>query len=347
MYAVGFAGFILSIPVFFDVTFVILIPIGVALMKKLNKGIGYIVGAISIGAGIAHTLVPPTPNPLVAPEYFGFDLGIMIAAGLLFGIPMMLISVTIHGLLMKKGLWNAETDENGNGLNVDELELPEKLPSFGVSLLPIIIPIILILLNTIVGAVSDTTPAWIAFLGQKTTSMLCGTLVAMIIAMKTMGLKKAEDSAARSLHSAGMVFLITGAGGSFSAVITAAGVSDAIKNLVSGISGNTALILFIAWFLGMAFRQITGSGTVASLTTFAIMQSVTAAIACHPVFLALACLDGALFGATVNDSGFWIVSNMAGLNFSGGLKTYTLGQAIASVVGIILIIVVGCISCLF
>ena len=133
--------------------------------------------------------------------------------------------------------------------------------------------------------------------------------------------------------------LITGAGGSFSAVITAAGVSDAIKNLVSGISGNTALILFIAWFLGMAFRQITGSGTVASLTTFAIMQSVTAAIACHPVFLALACLDGALFGATVN--------NMAGLNFSGGLKTYTLGQAIASVVGIILIIVVGCISCLF
>lgn len=102
MYAVGFAGFILSIPVFFDVTFVILIPIGVALMKKLNKGIGYIVGAISIGAGIAHTLVPPTPNPLVAPEYFGFDLGVMIAAGLLFGIPMMIISVTIHGMLMKK-----------------------------------------------------------------------------------------------------------------------------------------------------------------------------------------------------------------------------------------------------
>ena len=258
----------------------------------------------------------------------------------------MIISVTIHGMLMKIGLWYAETDENGNGLNVDELELPEKLPSFGVSLLPIIIPIVLILLNTIVGAVGST-PAWLTFLGQKTTSMLCGTLVAMIIAMKTMGLKKAEASAANALHSAGMVFLITGAGGSFSAVITAAGVSDAIKNLVSGISGNTALILFIAWFLGMAFRQITGSGTVASLTTFAIMQSVTATIACHPVFLALACLDGALFGATVNDSGFWIVSNMAGLNLSGGVKTYTLGQAIASVVGIILIIVVGCISCLF
>ena len=346
MYAVGFAGFVLSIPVFFDVTFVILIPIGVALMKKLNKGIGYIVGAISIGAGVAHTLVPPTPNPLVAPEYFGFDLGVMIAAGILFGIPMMAISVTIHGMLMKRGLWNAEKDENGNGINVDEQELPEKLPGFFVSLLPILAPVILILLNTIVGAIG-TCPTWLTFLGQKTTSMLVGALIGMVISVKVLGLEKTEKVASESLKSAGMVFLITGAGGSFSSVISACGASDAIKGMVSSISSNVVLILLIGWFLGVAFRQITGSGTVASLTTFAIMQSVAATVAIHPVFIALACLDGALFGATVNDSGFWIVSNMAGLNFSGGVKTYTIGQAIASVVGIVLILVVGCISCLF
>ena len=347
MYAVGFAGFVLSIPVFFDVTFVILIPIGVALMKKLNKGIGYIVGAISIGAGVAHTLVPPTPNPLVAPEYFGFDLGIMIAAGLLFGIPMTLIAVTIHGKLMDRGLWNADKDENGNGLSVDELVLPEKLPGFFISLLPIIIPIIFILLNTVAGAVMDKTPAWIDFLGQKTTSMLLGTLAGMAISIKILGLKRTEEVATNALKSAGLVFLITGAGGSFSSVITASGVSEAIKNMVSNISNNIVLILLIGWILGLLFRQITGSGTVASLTTFAIMQSVAATVAIHPVFIALACLDGALFGATVNDSGFWIVSNMTGFNFTGGLKTYTLGQAIASVVGIILIIIVGLISCLF
>ena len=97
MYAVAFAAFILAIPVFFDVTFVILIPIGVALMKKINKGIGYIAGAISIGAAVAHTLVPPTPNPLAAPEYFDFDLGIMIAMGIILGSPIVLISVVIHG----------------------------------------------------------------------------------------------------------------------------------------------------------------------------------------------------------------------------------------------------------
>lgn len=158
-----------------------------------------------------------------------------------------------------------------------------------VSLLPILVPIVLILLNTIVGAMGSETPA----------------------------------------------------------IITASGVSDAIKNLVSNISGNVALILIIGWFLGMIFRQITGSGTVASLTTFAIMQSVAATVAIHPVFIALACLDGALFGGTVNDSGFWIVGNMTGLNLTGAAKTYTLGQAIASVTGIILIVVVGMISTIF
>lgn len=347
IYAVAFAGFVLSIPVFFDVTFVILIPIGVALMKKINKSLGYIVGAISIGAGVAHTLVPPTPNPLVAPEYFGFDLGVMIAAGILIGIPMVIIATFIHGKIMDRGFWNESKDENGLGLSVDELAIPEKTPGFFVSLLPIIVPVVLILINTVVGAVMDTTPAVISFLGQKTMSMLLGTIVAFVIAVKYMGLKGAEKSSTDSLKSAGIVFLITGAGGAFSAVITAAGVSDAIKDLVSGVSGNVIVVMLIGWILGLLFRQITGSGTVASLTTFSIMTSVAAVTAIHPVFIALACLDGALFGATVNDSGFWIVSNMCGFEFSGGAKTYTMGQAIASCVGIVIICIVGGISCLF
>ena len=240
-----------------------------------------------------------------------------------------------------------QKDENGNGLDINELELPEKMPGFFVSLLPILLPIIFILLNTVAGAMMDSVPTWIDFLGQKTTSMLLGTLAGMIISIKYLGLAKTEKVATTALKSAGLVFLITGAGGSFSSVITASGVSEAIKNMVSNISNNIVLILLIGWILGLLFRQITGSGTVASLTTFAIMQSVATTVAIHPVFIALACLDGALFGATVNDSGFWIVSNMTGFNFTGGLKTYTLGQAIASVVGIILIIIVGLISCLF
>lgn len=346
IYAVAFAGFVLSIPVFFDVTFVILIPIGVALMKKINKGLAYIVGAISIGAGVAHTLVPPTPNPLVAPEYFGFDLGIMIAAGILVGVPMVIIGVTIFVKIMDRGLWNPKKDENGNGLSVDEMVIPEKVPGFFIALLPILVPIILILINTVAGVITDKPPVILEFLGQKTMSMLIGTLTAFIVAIKYMGLKGAEKSSTDALKSAGIVFLITGAGGAFSAVITASGVSEAIKDLVSGISGNVVVVMIIAWLLGVMFRQVTGSGTVASLTTMSIMTSVAAVTAIHPVFIALACLDGALFGCTVNDSGFWIVSNMSGFEVSGGIKTYTLGQAIASTVGIVIICAAGGISCL-
>ena len=176
----------------------------------------------------------------------------------------------------------------------------------------------------------------IEFLGTKTISMLCGVIAATVILIKFLGLKKTEESANNALQSAGLVFLITGAGGAFAAVITASGVNGAIESMVSNISGNVVVVLLLAYILGLLFRQITGSGTV-SLTTFSIMQSVAAVTPIHPVFIALACLSGAMFGATVNDSGFWIVTNMCGFNFSGGVKTYMLGEAIASVVGIILL----------
>ena len=188
-----------------------------------------------------------------------------------------------------------------------------------------------------IDAATGDVPAVIEFLGTKTISMLCGVIAATVISIKFLGLKKTEESANNALQSAGLVFLITGAGGAFAAVITASGVNGAIESMVSNISGNVVVVLLLAYILGLLFRQITGSGTVASLTTFSIMQSVAAVTPIHPVFIALACLSGAMFGATVNDSGFWIVTNMCGFNFSGGVKTYMLGEAIASVVGIILI----------
>ncbi len=349
LYAVAFAAFVLSIPVFFDVTFVILIPIGIALMKKINKGIAYIVGVISIGAGVAHTLIPPTPNPLAAAsaEYFDFDLGIMIGAGFCIGFVMVLVAVTIYTKILDRGLWKVESDETGEGPAVEEIEMPEKVPSFGVAMIPVILPVVLILVNTICDMVLDSTPVFISFLGTKTVSLLMGALAAYVIAVRTIGMKETEKSATEALKSAGIVFLITGAGGSLSKIIDLAGVNDAIVTLIGGLSSNILVVLLIGYFLGLIFRQITGSGTTASLTSMSIMTSVAATVSIHPVFLALACLDGALFGCTINDSGFWIVTNMSGFTVTGGMKTYTLGQAIASVIGIIIIIIVAMISVMF
>lgn len=345
IYAVAIAAFVLAIPVFFDVTFVILIPIGIALIKKINKSIAYVVGAISIGAGVAHTLVPPTPNPLAAAEIFGFDLGFMIIGGLLIGLIVTIIAVTIYCKILDCGIWKTDKDEKDTGIAEMENVIVEKAPSFGVAMIPIVLPIVTILLNTVTAAImGDSQLIIFQFLGMKTISLLIGALSAYMVAARTIGSTKAGESATKALESAGIVFLITGAGGSFSKIIALTGVNNAIVKLITNISTSVVVVLLIGYVLGLLFRQITGSGTVASLTSMGIMASVASAVSIPPVFIALACLSGALFGATVNDSGFWIVSNMCGLSFTGGVKTYTLGQIVASIIAITLIVVVGFVS---
>lgn len=167
IYAIGLAAFILAIPVYFDVTFVILIPIGIALMKEINKSIAHIVGAITIGAAAAHTMVPPTPAPLAAGEIFGFDTGIMIAFGTVFGLIGVFLVIFIYTKFLDKktDFWNPETDESSAGVHIDAQEDSSITPpSFGFALLPIFVPIILILLNTVTGsAMGDAQPGFSSF----------------------------------------------------------------------------------------------------------------------------------------------------------------------------------------
>lgn len=348
VYAIAFAGFILSIPVFFDVTFVVLIPVAIATMKKVNKTIPYMIGAISIGAGIAHSMIPPTPNPLAAAEIFGFDLGIILLVGLIIGMLALFVTLFIYIKILDRGLWNKEKDENNLGIAVQEQEKLDRYPSFFEALIPVVLPIITILLNTIYSVVyPEGNSIFLKFIGTKSISMLLGTLAAYIIAVKYIGSKKAADSATKSLEAAGIVFLITGAGGSFAEIIKLSGVNNAIVELITGLGGNVILVIVISWLLGVIFRQITGSGTVAGITSMTMMASVASSVAIHPVFISLACLAGGMFGATVNDSGFWIVSNMSGFNFSGGVKTYTLGEALASVVCLIIIVIYALIASIF
>ncbi|MHD0317635.1 GntP family permease [Fusobacterium sp. THCT1E2] len=348
VYAIAFAGFILSIPVFFDVTFVVLIPVAMATMKKVNKSIPYMIGAISIGAGIAHSMIPPTPNPLAAAEIFGFDLGIILFAGLIIGMLALFITLFIYIKILDRGLWNKEKDENNLGIAIQEQERLTRYPSFLEALIPVILPIITILLNTIYSVIfPEGNSVFLKFIGTKSISMLLGTLAAYIIAVKYIGSKKAADSATKSLEAAGIVFLITGAGGSFAEIIKLSGVNDAIVGLITGLGGNVILVIVLSWVLGVIFRQITGSGTVAGITSMTMMASVASSIAIHPVFISLACLSGGMFGATINDSGFWIVSNMSGFNFSGGVKTYTLGEALASVVCLIIIVIYALVASIF
>lgn len=339
MWAISLAGFVLSIPVFFDVTFVILIPIGITIAAKINKKMCYVTGCLTIGATTAHCVVPPTPNPLAAADIFGFDLGIMMGVGLVVGLITVLISDFVFIKIHDKGIWNEDKDVNHSSNVVTELLESAKRdaaanrprPSLAMSLLPIIIPIVCILAGTAGNALFDESPVICKFLGEKVIAMLLGTLGAYLVSIKYIGRENFEKSAGEALKSAGVVLLITGAGGSFSSVIAATGIGNSIVSLLSTGTNSVIPAMFLCYLIGMIFRVAQGSGTVAGMTSMTIMATVAPVIGCHPVWLALACLSGGNSIGHVNDSGFWVATNMSGLTVTGGLKTYTLGSFISSV----------------
>ncbi len=336
LYGLGLTAFILSIPVFYDVTFVILIPVAVAISKEIQKPVHYAVGTTVIGAATAHTLVPPTPNPLAAAEILHFDVGIMLLVGIVVGVLSALIAMKLYIWIMDGGFWNKEKDETGVAVyeNVEEFSL-DNTPSFIASIIPIILPVILILLGTVCNATMDTVPEFISFISNKVIAMLFGVLAAYIVSSVALSREEKDKSATEALKSCGIVLLITGAGGSFGAIIGATGMADMIASGISNISASPIVALIFAFFIAALLRIALGSGTVASITAMTIMSSVSATLGISPVWIAIACLSGSLSCGHVNDSGFWVSANLSGFTISGGLKTYTLGGALVGVLSMV------------
>jgi H+/gluconate symporter-like permease len=336
LYGIGLTAFVFSIPVFFDVTFVILIPLGLVLAKEINKPLPYTVGAIVIGAASAHILVPPTPSPLAAAEILGFDLGIMIVAGLVLGLIAALLSMRIFFLFLDRGLWVPEKDQTRE-VRMGKIEMMEHAPGTGLSLIPIITPILLILSGTVFHAVSDSVPVLIQFLSHKVIAMLAGAIIAYLIAVRNLKGKQLEASVQKAMSSAGLVLLITGAGGSFGAVIQSTGIGNILAGNIGGSANSGLWAVLVTYGTAMVFRISQGSGTVASITTITIMAGAGLAQAAgiHPVWIAMAALSGGISIGHINDSGFWIVTKLSGFSVVGGLKTYTLGEFIISIIVLI------------
>ena len=324
-WALGLTAFLLSIPVFFDVTFVILIPLGIAVAKETKRPLAYFAGAIAIGGVSSQTFVPPTPNPLAAATILDFDLSYIIIAGTIVGLAAAVFSMFVwFRMLDRPGFWDPNKDETGL-LDMDAAVVHRvDLPSPWAAVIPICLPVLAILIGSFWPVVtgSDATVV-IQFISQKTIAILLGLLAAYIILLKRMGWSGLNESVSKSLKQAGVVLLITGAGGAFGAVIQATNIGEVlIAGLTEGQS-STMLILCLTFGIGVLFRVAQGSGTVASITAMTIMASVAPSAGCHPVYIALAALAGGNFIGHVNDSGFWVVTNLSGASVTGGLKTYT------------------------
>ncbi|MDR8389807.1 GntP family permease [Aliifodinibius sp. S!AR15-10] len=341
-YGIGLTAFLFSIPVFFDVTFVILIPLALALVKEIGKPLPYAVGAMVIGAAAAHTLVPPTPNPLAAADILGFDLGIMIIAGLLFGILAVFLSIKILFYFFDLGFWNEEKDQIKEPLETTE-EYPQNAPGAIVAVIPIITPILLILSGTACQAFTEQVPGIIQFLSHKVTAMLVGAIMAYVIAGRCMKGKVMTQSVQKAMGSAGLVLLITGAGGSFGAVIESTEIGTTLASGISSFSNSALWAILITYGIALIFRVSQGSGTVASITTMNIMAgaSLATTVGLHPVWIALAALSGGMSIGHINDSGFWVTVELSGFSVTGGLKIYTCGEFIISIIVLTLAVLGG------
>lgn len=328
------SGFVLSIPVFFDTVFFLLIPIGYSMGRRLKKNYVLFVMAISAGAAVTHHLVPPTPGPLIMAETLQLNLGLVILVGLLAG----LIPVTIAYLYSIR---------LSGKINIDPPKFAEEptdeatLPSFMLSVLPIIVPLILIIIASATeyfGSGEGNLDTFINFIGNKNVAMLIGTVISLwlLARQKNWGLLQVSNSMEKPLEIAGIIILITSAGGAFGGMIKHSGIGDWIKDLATG--GLELNYILLAWVVAAIMKIAQGSGTVAMITAAGIMYSLIgtgAELAYHPVYILLSIGFGAMFITWMNDSGFWVICKLSGFTEKQTLQTWTVVLGLIGVVGLI------------
>jgi GntP family gluconate:H+ symporter len=217
-WALIFSGFILSIPVFFDTVFFLLIPLGITLSQKTGKDFVLYVAAIGGGAVISHSIVPPTPGPLIMAETLGIELGTVILAGLIAGIIPAMVVHSVAKWLNKK-------------LNIPvrisrEYVGTKNPPTLALSLLPIVLPLLMISFSSVVEMITGDLPGWIAFQGNKNIAMGTGAFFAIFIWQKSQKMSSTDlwKAIAKPLELGGMIILITSAGGAYGAMIAHSGI---------------------------------------------------------------------------------------------------------------------------
>ncbi len=323
------SGYVLSVPVFSDTVFYLLVPLARAMSVRMG-GRNYVlyVMAISAGGSATHVFVPPTPGPLVMASTLSVDVGIVILVGLCVALP-----ASLCGWLYS--IWiDRKLDipiREAPGLSLDELgriatRPEEELPGFWASMSPILLPVVLITSNTVANTFYEGTglARLTAFLGNPSFALLAGAVVSLwlLARQNRLSLKQLAVPVEEAIKSAGVIILITAGGGAFGGMLVLAGVGDMLGESASELGMSLMLLGFL---LAMLVKIAQGSGTVAMITASAIMAPLLASadLTYHPVYVLMSIGSGALIGTWMNDSGFWVFRTMTGLTEIETLQTKT------------------------
>lgn len=338
-------SFTLAIPVFFDTVFYLMIPLVKSLSVRNPKKFSLYLMAVIAGGVMAHSLIPPTPGPLFVAEEMGIDLGLMIMGGLVIGV----ITITAGYLyaLWANKKWDLPMRDTPD-ISVKELEQyaarpSSDLPNLGLSLLPVLLPLFLITGNTLSSVLLPKGSLFykiLTTLGEANIALFVGAILSMLLLWKQLR-EKADFKKyiTEALTSASMIILITSAGGAFGQMLQQTGIGVQIEGLASQYQ---LALLPMAFLITAVVRSAQGSATVAMVTAMGVMSGVIGTdLAFHPVYLALAIGCGSKIFAWMNDSGFWIITKMSGMEIQETIRHFSILMTVMALAGLIAIMVLS------
>lgn len=340
-FAMVLTGFFVGIPVFLDVGFIILVPIVYALSRDTKKSVLYYGIPLLAGLAVTHSFIPPTPGPVAVAEIINAELGYVILWGFILGLPTAIVAGPLFGRYISKKLIVFPPE------NIGEIhpETRKDPPSFGLIISIIAIPLFLILLATVTDVLvkkqfitAGLIPEILGFIGHPFTALTFATLVAIYFLGIRKGFDKKEilDLSTKALGPAGIIILITGAGGVLKQILVDSGIG---KMMAESIAGSSLPPVLLAWTLAAIVRVTQGSATVAMITAAGIMAPVLGVFNLSETQLALVVISiasGATLLSHVNDSGFWLVGKYFGMTEKQTLQSWTVMETIISVLGLIL-----------
>lgn len=332
--AVTTAGFLISIPVFMDAAFVIMMPIVKYVAKVTKKSLMIFVCALGVGTIVGHALVIPTPGPLAVAANMNADVAPFILYSLVAGFIAILFGGWVYGKRFES--YAAYEGEADNEISAED----STIPGFGLSMFSLLFPICLILVsNIIIAVIPEGTLIYsvAAFLGDKNIALLLGVIVSFF-ALKNYFQKSFSDVVVEAADSAGLILLITGAGGAFGSVINASGIGTYLVDTMSNLNIPAVVLGFV---LSALLRVSQGSTTVAIVTTSSILGPAIASTAASPVLVGLAICAGGIGFSLPNDSGFWVLNRFSGITVSDTLKSWTMGGTIASITAFAVILILN------
>lgn len=337
------AGMCISFSLFFDVAFILVIPIILAVAKELKLDKIYLALPASIGVLTIHALFPPHPSPSIITKTFHLNMAEVFFYGLIVAIPTAIIGgllLTNSKMVRTKPIVQIEQN------NINVLKIEKQLMSSSFAIILMLLPVILITIPTIALGIKNLPSSLkdiLTIISNPVTALIISLLIAIwkLMTVKHLRISSIAPLLSQSIKTIAVVLLINGAAGGLKQVLVDSKVTDEIVQITSGMNISPILISF---FVAAILRISLGSATIAAITTLAIVEPLVPTISYSPVFIMLSITAGSMFCSHVNDPGFWLFKQYLNLDFKTTFKTWTLGTTIASIVAFIIILIMTSIT---